>query len=451
MKTHPTTKLLTPVFQISRRRFLQSSTALAAATGLPGWFLEETQAQAATPQPASPNDQPAVALVGCGGMGKGDAKNASRFGRIVALCDVDNARLEEAKKAWPDAKTYKDFRKVMEQKDIHAVLCGTVDHWHTLVSIAAMRSGKDVYCEKPLTLTIDEGKRVVEEAQRTKRILQTGSQQRSDKSFRLACELVRNGRLGKLKHVEVWLPAGRREGPFATSTPPPGFDWDVWRGQTPAVDYVKERTHLTFRYWWEYSGGTMTDWGAHHNDIALWGIGLEPSGPSIVEGKALVEMIPNGFSAASEFEVNYTYANGVTHTCRSTTADTWSGGVGDSKGQRNGVKFIGADGWIWVTRGNIQASSPDLLTTPLGASATRLYASNDHMSNFFDCMRSRKPAVAEAQIGHRAASLCHLGVISIRLGRKLKWDPKNQTFIDDKEANGFLAREMRKPYNYDML
>src|SRR6185295_14086372 len=178
--------------------------------------------------------------------------------------------------------------------DIHIVICGTVDHWHTLVSMAAMRAGKDVYCEKPLTLTIDEGQRLVRAAAKTKRILQTGSQQRSDKNFRLACELVRNGRIGKLKHVEVWLPSGRREGPFKTSPVPAGFDWDFWQGPTPQVDYVKERTHQTFRYWWDYSGGTMTDWGAHHNDIAAWGIGLERSGPVGIEAKPLVEMIPSG-------------------------------------------------------------------------------------------------------------------------------------------------------------
>ena len=384
-------------------------------------------------------------------MGRGDAKNASRFGRIVALCDVDDGRITEAKKQWPDAATFKDFRKLLEHKDMQVVICGTVDHWHTLVSMAAMRAGKDVYCEKPLTLTIDEGKRLVEASRQTKRILQTGSQQRSDKNFRLACELVRNGRIGKLKHVTVFLPAGRREGPFAPSTVPPGFDWDLWLGPTPKIDYVKERTHMTFRYWWEYSGGTMTDWGAHHNDIALWGMGMDRSGPVEIEGKPLVEMIPGGFTASSEYQVNYTYANGVTHSCQSTTADTWSGGIADKNGQRHGVRFQGADGWIWVTRGKIEASNPDFLTEPLPAGAERLYASNDHMGNFFDCVRSRKQPICEAEIGHRSASICHLGVIAIRLGRKLKWDPAKEQFIGDSEAAKHLAREMRKPWTYDAV
>ena len=185
----------------NRRHFLKTSAALAAASTLPRWYLDECGAQAATTQPLSPNDQPAFALVGCGGMGRGDATSASRFGRLVALCDVDDSRVAAAKEKYPDAATFKDFRKLMERDDIHLIVCATVDHWHTLVSIAAMRAGKDVYCEKPLTLTIDEGKRLLKVSRETKRILQTGSQQRSDKNFRLACELVQNGRIGKLRAI----------------------------------------------------------------------------------------------------------------------------------------------------------------------------------------------------------------------------------------------------------
>ena len=273
---------------LSRRRFLQTTSALAA-TALPAWFLEECRAQ--TPQSseksAAPSEQVRLGLVGCGGMGLGDARNAKRFGSIIALCDVDASHLAAGKKDFPDAEGYADFRRLLERKDIDAVICATVDHWHTLVSIAAMKAGKDVYCEKPLTLTIDEGKRLVDVQRQTGRVLQTGTQQRSSIHFRLACDLIRNGRIGKIEKVEVWLPAGLRDGPFATSTVPAGFDYDFWLGQTPAVPYVKERTHFSFRYWWEYSGGTMTDWGAHHNDIVLWALGLDGSGPVSVEGKPL--------------------------------------------------------------------------------------------------------------------------------------------------------------------
>lgn len=433
----------------NRRSFLQTAAATAAATSLPTWYLNELAQSAAAATVV--DDQPAIALIGCGGMGKGDAKNASRFGRIVALCDVDDSQLAEVQKLWPDAETYKDFRKVMDRTDIQVVICGTVDHWHTLVSLAALRSNKDVYCEKPLTLTIEEGQHLVSAVRDTGGILQTGSQQRSDKNFRLACELVRNGRIGSLQHISVWLPRGQRGGPFAKSSPPPGFDWNMWQGPTPEVEYVRERTHGTFRYWWDYSGGTMTDWGAHHNDIALWGMGLERSGPVSIEAKPLVEMIPGGFSAFSEYAVNYSYADGVTHSCHSTAANEWNGAVADPQGHQHGVKFEGADGWIWVTRGSIEASNPEFLTTPLAADSIRLYESNDHMGNFFDCIRTRKAPICEAEIGHRSASLCHLGVLALRLGRKLQWNPETEQFVGDDDANRWLRREPRKPWSYDAV
>ena len=436
---------------IPRRRFLKTSAAVAAGSALPAWFSDRSRSYAATTKPLSPNDKPNIALIGCGGQGRNDATLAAKFASVVAVCDVDSKRAEEASKQFGGAKAYKDFRKLLERDDVHAIINGTPDHWHTLVNIAAMKAGKDVYSEKPLTLTIDEGKRLVTVARETHRILQTGSQQRSDKKFRLACELVRNGRIGKLKHVTVFLPAGLRGGPFNPSPVPPELDWNFWQGPTPDCEYVKERCHVTFRYWWDYSGGTMTDWGAHHNDIALWGIGLERSGPVTVEGKPVVQMIPGGYTAASEYRVEYTYANGVTHTCQSTPDDSYFGGVVNKDGQRNGVKFEGTDGWIWVTRGNIETSNPDLLAQPLSGNATRLYVSNDHMGNFFDCVRSRKQTICEPEIGHRSASICHLGVIAIRLGRKLKWDPKNEKFVGDKEANSYLAREMRKPWSYDAV
>jgi predicted dehydrogenase len=435
--------------KIPRRSFLKSTVVLAAASTLPPWFLEECEAAPARTRALGPNDQPALALVGCGGMGRNDAKNASRFGRVVAVCDVDDAHLALAKVEWPGAAVLKDFRKVMERDDIHVVICGTPDHWHTLVSMAAMRAGKDVYCEKALTLTVDEGKRLVKVAKQTGRVLQTGSQQRSERIFRLACELVRNDRIGKLKHVDVWLPAGLRQGPFRPSAVPEGFDFDFWLGQTPELPYVKERTHGTFRYWWDYAGGTMTDWGAHHNDIALWGTGFDRSGPVSIEGKPRVQMIPDGYTACSEYEVLYTYANGVTHSCQSTTASGPDGSVSNPKGQQHGIKFEGGNGSIFVTRGHIEANDDELISTPLPSSASRLYASSDHMGNFFDCIRSRKPPICDVEIGHRSASLCHLGVIALRLGRKLKWDPKREHFVGDEQANQWLAREMRKAWNYD--
>lgn len=370
---------------------------------------------------------------------------------MLAVCDVDDANLAQAQKTWPEAKLYKDFRKLLERDDVHIIVNGTPDHWHTLVNLAALKAGKDIYSEKPLTLTIDEGKRLVQAVRDSKRVLQTGSQQRSDKNFRLACELVRNGRIGKLKHVNVWLPHGRREGPFETTPVPAGLDWDMWQGPVAKTDYVKEKTHVTFRYFWEYSGGTTTDWGAHHNDIALWGTGFERSGPVSIEGQSLAPMIPGGFTAASEYAVAYTYANGVTQLTRSTHGNDWKGSVLDKAVQQHGVRFEGTGGWIFVTRGKIEASHGDLLTTPLPSSAKRLYASDNHMKNLFDCVRSRQQPICDVEIGHRSVTVCHLGVIAMRLGRALKWNPATEQFVGDTAANGWLAREQRKPWSYAMV
>ena len=432
---------------IPRRDFLKTT----AAAALPAWFLaQEADAAPEAAGSLSPNEQIRIGLIGCGGQGRGDARNAKRFGNVVAVCDVDDSHIANAKKDFPDAEGYGDFRKLLERKDVDVIICGTVDHWHTLVSMAAMKAGKDIYCEKPLTLTIDEGKRLVQTERETGRILQTGTQQRSGREFRLAANLVRAGRIGKIEKAEVWLPAGLRQGPFEETEVPEGFHYDFWQGQTPAVPYVKERTHFSFRYWWEYSGGTMTDWGAHHNDIVLWALGHDGSGPVSIEGKQLVDMIPGGFTAASEYDVTYTYADGVVHTCKSTQGSEWWGGVKDKNLQQHGIKFIGSDGWIWVTRGTIQASDPDMLKEELPESAPRVYESRDHMGNFFDCVKSRETTICPAEVGHRSASLCHLGVIAIRLGRKLDWNPVKEQFVGDAEANGYVAREMRKPYDYGM-
>ena len=439
-------------FFISRRSFLKTTGMLAATTSLPAWVVQECMARNTQAADSSPNDTIQLGLIGCGGQGLSDARNARSLGaKVVAVCDVDTRHIADAKRTFSDAESYADFRKLLERKDIDAVICGTVDHWHTLVSIAAMKAGKDIYCEKPLTLAIEEGNHIIEAQQQTNRILQTGTQQRSSIHFRLACDLVRNGRIGKLERAEVWLPAGLREGPFKTSPVPEGFNYDFWLGQTPKVEYVKERTHFSFRYWWEYSGGTMTDWGAHHNDIVLWALDMDDSGPVSVEGKQLIDMIPGGFTAASEYELTYTYPNGVIHSCKSTTASEWHGGVKDPNGQQHGIKFIGSDGWIWVTRGQINASERELLTEELPSNAKRVYESNNHMQNFLECVKSRQATICPASVGHRSASLCHLGVISIRLGRKLNWDPEKEQFVGDDEAQSYVSRPMRKEYDYNMI
>jgi len=433
---------------LSRRKLLKRAGAGAALAALPKWFVEETLDAQPPPRPKSANDRPNVALIGCGGRGRADAHEALPFANIVAVCDVYEPHASGASHDFGGAEVFHDFRKLLDRKDIDAVITATPDHWHTLINLHALRAGKDIYSEKPLTLTVDEGKRLVEAVAKSGRILQTGSQQRSDPRFRLACELVRNGRIGKLQEVTVILPAGFYGGPFKPSPVPEGFDWDFWLGQAPKVEFVTERSDFRFRYWYDYSGGTMTDWGAHHNDIVLWALGVD--GPVEINGKPAIDMLPDGYTAYSQYHVEYTYASGVRHHCFSTQDDLWSGGeVHRGPGTlHNGVRFDGRDGWIWVTRGNIQASKPDILHEPLAGDAVRLYASNDHKANFFDCMRTRKQPVCPVEVGHRSASVCHLGTISIRLGRRLQWDPAAQQFVNDSEADRWLSREQREPWTY---
>jgi predicted dehydrogenase len=282
-------------------------------------------------------------------------------------------------------------------------------------------------------------------------VLQTGTQQRSSQRFRQACELIRNQRIGRLLTASVWLPAGLREGPFATSAVPKELNWDYWLGQAPRVDYVKERCHRTFRFWYDYSGGTMTDWGAHHVDIACWAIGLDY--PIRVESRPSTRPIAGGYDAFSDYEINYTYANGVRLNVYTTRDDTIFGGKVTADGQRNGVRFEGTEGWIWVNRDRIVASNPEILKTPLPANAVRLYESKNHMENFFDCVRSRKLPICDVETGHRSASMCHLGAISLRTGHTLNWDGVAEKFIGEfaTEANKYLQREMRAPYDYSFV
>jgi predicted dehydrogenase len=444
-------------FHISRRSFLAKCTVVAAATGLPLWVVQRDAAFAAAitnaPGLPGPNDRPGIALIGCGGQGTGDAMNASGYGDILAVCDVNQQHLDgAAQKFTKNGKTpdkYSDFRKVMERDDIHIIVQATPDHWHTLINLAAAKAKKDVYGEKPLTLTIDEGKHLVKAVRENKIVFQTGTQQRSDRRFRLACELVRNGRIGKLQEVNVFVPGGLREGPFPTGqVPPPTLNFDYWLGQAPQVEYMRQRCENTFRWWWDYAGGPVTDWGAHHNDIARWGIGQD--GPVGVEAKVITGPIPGGFTTPSEFEATLTWADGIKQTVKTTLDDSPFGQILKQDGQRNGIKFTGTEGWIWVNRDGISASKPDLLTAPLPDNAIHLEVSRNHMGNFMDCVRSRKDPISKVEDGHRSAVIGHLIGIALRSGQKYTWDPKAEVFTgtDAKEANTHLVREMRAPYNY---
>ncbi len=447
----------TKSFQVSRRSFLRRCSAIAASTGLPLWFVERQTALGQEPAQTitSPNARPRIALIGCGSMGTGDAKDALRFADVVAICDVDKNHLERASvdfsKDGKSPEKFSDFRRLLTHPGVDAIINGTPDHWHSLINIGAAKAKKDIYSEKPLTLTIDEGKQVVKAVRENTVILQTGTQQRSSQRFRLACELVRNGRIGKLKEVNVWLPAGLRGGPFPSAPVPAELDWDFWQGQAPFAEYRPERCHIKFRNWYDYSGGTMTDWGAHHMDIGYWAIGLVA--PVHIESKPLATLVPGGYTTNSEYEVKFTYANGVVFNVRTTIDDSPFGETINKDGQRNGIRFEGTDGWIWVNRGEITASDRELLTKPLPDGAEHLYFSNDHKGNFFESMQTRKDPICDVEIGHRSASVCHLGAISLRTGKKLQWDSEDQIFTGENaaEANAHLAREMRKPYDYDFV
>jgi predicted dehydrogenase len=434
---------------LSRRGFLQRSlAALTLGAGLPAWYAREVLATEAATAPAreGANDRIQIGVIGSGDRFKGgllhDVKRQKDL-RVIAACDVDRSHREEVahivEQTWKGkCDKYNDFRDLCARKDIDAVVVATPDHWHAIPAIAAMKAGKDVYGEKPLALTVAEGQAMVKAARATHRVYQVGSQQRSDNRFRLACELVRNGRIGKVKTIETRIGDNPQGGPFPEVPVPEGLDWDFWLGQTPKVPYVKERCHYQFRWWYEYSGGKMTDWGAHHNDIAQWALGMDDSGPVTVEAEGTPPNTkPNSYNCHAHFKVTYTYANGTTLLCL-------------SDGE-NGIRFEGEDGrWIFVSRSRIDASDKKLLDEPLPNDAVRLYVSHDHMGNWRDCLRSRKHPVTDVAIGHRSVSVCHIGVIALRTGKKLKWDPAKEEFLGDDEANGWLSRPMRAPWKLEV-
>jgi predicted dehydrogenase len=451
---------------MSRRGFLARSLGALAAVGLPMWYAREIVAfdeeQASKVRRVGPNDKIRFGLVGCGGMGRADV---GRFiGRpdcqLVALCDVDANHLksaaeqfkEPAKKSGIDElATYKDFRDLIGRKDLDFVIVGTPDHWHTLPSIAAMKSGKDVYCEKPLTLFIDEGKALVKTSKDTGRILQTGSQQRSEgKQWHLACELVRNGRLGKLKQVTTFIGGNPKGGPFPVKPVPEGLDYDFWLGPTPKTDYCEKNCHYEFRWWYQWSGGKQTDWGAHMNDIAQWALGMDGSGPVQISASGEEPTKePFCYNCHPSFKLEYVYANGVPVTCTNERAN--APGHERFKAQE-GVRFDGEDGkWIFVSRSEIVASDDKLLKEPLGDKATRLEVSTSHGGNFIDCVKSRNQPICNAVVGHRSVSVCHLGNIALRTGMKLQWNPAEERFVgaNAEEANRWLRREYRSPWKLE--
>ena len=438
--------------RITRRNLLFST---AAACG-----LQVGCARKPAGLPAA--DGPGIGVIGLRYQGSVIAAQARRHGRIVGIADVDRACLDlsisdkkvkgqtgltpdEIFAGVADADRHVDYRRLLDDKRIDVILIGTPDHWHSKMLVDAVKAGKDVYCEKPLTLTIDEGKEIRKAVQASGRIVQVGSWHRSDHRFRTAVEMVRQGRIGSLEKVEVVLGKNEVGGPFPPRPVPATLDWNQWQGQTPDVHYVPERCHFTFRWWQAYSGGDLTDWGAHHVDIARWAIGAEPVE---IDGKATYPTPPGGYDVPVEYAVRYRFANGV----ELTVADRG----------RNGILFTGSEGRIFVNRENL-AGKPveDLKDRPLPREAFTLYdfdnrtrpersgkidAIVNHMGNFFDCVAARRQPIADVESGHRSVTVCHLGNISCTLSRPLQWNPAAERFVNDAEADALLSRPQREGF-----
>jgi predicted dehydrogenase len=394
-------------------------------------------------------------MIGVGDHGFGH--NLSRFlyfddSQVVAVCDVDSRHREKAKKMvegkygealkqgrYRGCAAYNDFRELLARKDIDAVMISTPDHWHVIPALLAAQAGKDVMCEKPLSLTVAEGRALSDAMRKYSRIFQTASENRSMRVFLEMAELVRNGRLGKLQEIRVELPSGWsiRKASREVTPPPPGLDYNLWLGQAPEAPYCEARVHWNFRWIWDYSGGMLTDWGAHLIDIAQWGNNTEHTGPIEVEGTG--EWPNDGlYNTATKWDINYIYANGVKLNVSS---------------RQPGIRFIGTEGWVGNTGWGapVQANPPSLLKERIGPGETRLYTAVNEHRNFLDCVKSRKPCYAPAEIGHRTITIAHLGNIAMKLGRKLKWDPNQERFVGDEAANAMLDRPRRRPWELPMV
>ncbi|MCK4959801.1 MAG: Gfo/Idh/MocA family oxidoreductase [Planctomycetes bacterium] len=404
----------------------------------------------------APSNRLNMACIGVGRMGRGDMKEClyrglKVNGRVVAVCDVDSDRAKAAKKMaegiyaeelgagnYDDVKVYGDYRELLARKDIDGVTISVPDHWHGVAAIAAANAGKDIYLQKPLTYTIAEGQKLVEAVRRNKVILQTGSQQRSSVYFRKTCELVRNGRIGKLQSIEVVVPTDKGRGESKLMDVPKNLNYDMWLGPAGEAGYTEHRVHPQNGYgrpgWLQigsYCHGMIVGWGSHMYDIAQWGLGVDvDSGP--VEVEASGEFPDRGlFNVHVGYKAEALYANGVKMVSRS---------------GKPGTKFIGSDGWIWVQRGSFKAHDREIFRQEMGDGDVKLMRSDNHMLNFLESMRSRKDPIAPVEVGHRSNSVCIMHHISMKLGRKLKWDPKAERFLNDEMANGMLDYPHREPW-----
>jgi predicted dehydrogenase len=427
---------------MTRRDFVKG--AAAAAAGLP--LLLPGPSRGDEKKPAA-GDRLTLGFIGVGKQNSGHLGHflGQKDVQVLAVCDVDTTRRDHARKTVEDryaeqvksgrykgCAAYNDFRELLARKDIDAVVIATPDHWHAIPVLEACKAGKDIYCEKPLSLTIREAKAMIDAVRKYDRVFQTGSQQRSSNEFRLACELVRSGRIGKVKAVYVNVGGPSKWCDLPEEKEEPGLDWDRWLGPAPRRPYNSvlspRGVHDHFPAWRnyrEYSGGMMTDWGAHHFDIAQWGLGMDKSGP--------VEIIPPEDPKA-ERGLRYVYANGV----EVIHAEEYEPGK-----KVNGVAFIGSDGKVFVNRGYLASDPAELIKEPLGDKDVHLPRSPGHQADWLNAIRSRQRPLCDVEIGARSVTLCHLGNLAYWNHRKLHWDPEHWQFVGDEEANKWLDRERR--------
>ena len=426
--------------QPSRRSFLKKSAVGGLFTGI------TAKSYAAIFGAVPPSERVRIGMIGVGNQG-GPRNNMKYFlNNVEALCDLDKNYLADAgsflqSKVNRSAMMTDDYRRLLDSGDLDAVVVTVPDQWHALMTIEACQAGKDVYCEKPLSLVVNEGRVMVEAARKHKRVVQTGTMQRSGQEFKLAVQLVQSGLLGRVREVNVMLPGpnwiDRAGKPVPDSAPPRDFDFDRWLGPAPLRPYNRNRVHYLFRFFWDYSGGQQTNFGAHHLDIAQWGLGMDDSGPVSAEGSAVFN--PDGwYETPDSTEIRYTYANGVVLNCRQ---------VPGKRSKELGTEFVGDKGSLFVYRGGLIANPPELLKSTDVPPIVNSEANAAHVKNFIDCIKSREKPVADISIGHRSATVCHLGNIAVRTGKKIKWDPKRETVVGDSEAARWLTKEYRRPYS----
>ncbi|MEO8270993.1 MAG: Gfo/Idh/MocA family oxidoreductase [Aureliella sp.] len=450
--------------QSNRRRFLQSSAAVGTAA-----LLAPTRQRVSA---QSSNERPVFATIGLRNQGWTITEKSFKFADFAALADVDanvlgdNIEKVQAKQGKkPDG--YKDYREVLDRKDIDAVIIATPDHWHTKIAVEAMLAGKDVYCEKPLTLTIDEGKLIEKVVKETGRVFQVGTMQRTEleQRFLQAVAMVQLGRIGTVQRVTCGIDSMESSPVIPAIDSPEGLDWETWLGPAPKVDYralpemregygggvpLYSNCHYSFRNWHEYSGGKLTDWGAHHVDIACWALGATDTGPSKVTPVAFKLPVPykdgypqvqDQYNAATSFKIKVDMPNDV---------ELFITSEGD-----NGILFEGTKGRFFVNRGKI-AGKPveDLENDPLPEGAIeKIYGgpvSENHTANFIEAMKSRKQPISDVWTHNRMLEICHLSNIAMRLDRALQWDAEKREIVGDDQANAFLSREYRKGYEINM-